>query len=292
MARLHFKSAFVDIFFLAGLALLLLLIVLSGSSKNPSYPLNHFYWVQAPTQNVTGAPKVSRWTYWGVCETVGLELKNCVDSGPAVPISPADNFNTQTGIPEYFLNNSDTFYYLSRVGWSALLISLVFTVISLFTAFFSIYSFHLQKVTALFSFIAAIFQFASAALYTAAIALFKAHWHGSKIGPTLMGFLWALAVCNLIVLATTFGACARESYLRAKERHAQANIFTDKKSDVEASPVVPAPAPAPAPGPVPAAPVQQFDDPYAIPDNETQGKSGGINFFKIKRNRREEESDL
>ncbi|GMM38266.1 hypothetical protein DASC09_056050 [Saccharomycopsis crataegensis] len=316
MARLHFRSSFIDLFFLAGSTLLLLLIVLSGSSRNPSFPLDHFYWLEADTSDIPNAYANTRWTYWGLCEKVGSVSKNCYDIGPAIPISPVDNFETETNIPDYVVNNRDTFYYLSRVAWACLLISLVFTGISLIICLSAIFSFHLQKLTAIFTFIASTLQFAAAALYTATVALAKQYFVDAKIGPALMGFVWASAVCNLIVLVTTFGACVREAYLRAKERHAVANgsVYTENEKHSEllgnlhhhhhqqAVPALPVVSPTTTavppqqPQPVVATdvPVQQFEDPYAATTSEEPAtKSGGINFFKVKRNRKsDEESDL
>lgn len=301
MARLHFKSAIVDLFFLAGATLLLILIILSGSGKNPSFPLNRFYWIQADTNGIPNAYSKTRWAYWGICEAVGGKSKNCGDLGPAYPISPVDNFDTESNVPKYFVSNRDTFYYLSRVGWATLLIALVFSAISLIFAIFSICSFHVQKITAIFSFIATIMNFAAAALYTATVALAKKHFTNGKIGPILMGLVWASAVCNFIVLLTTFGACVRESYLRAKERYganSDGSVYASEPKKSTSSGAIP---PLPSSQPQQQAPAQ-YDDPYAAAAagsprqssaQEPATRSGGINFFNIRRNRKaDEESEI
>lgn len=273
---------------------MLFFIVLSGSSKNPSFPLDKFYWVEGDTSAIAGAPTTARWAFWGVCEKVGSSTKNCSSLGPAIAISPVDNFGTESGVPQYFIDNRDTFYYLSRVGWSTIIVALVFTIISLFLTVFLICSYQVQKITALFSFVGTLMNFAAAALLTAAIVLTKKHLSSGKIGPSLMGLLWASATCNLIVSLTTFGACVRESYLRAKDKYAQESLYTETKPSESSGAVPVAAPPAQAPSAIP------YEDPYtaAGPENHSVAHSeprsrSGINFFKINRNRKaDEESEI
>lgn len=310
MTNFHFKSGIVDTFFLAGSTLLLIFMMLSGSSMNPSTPLDHFYWVQGSTLDIRGAPSVSRWTYWGVCAMVDGLTKDCSNLGPAIPISPIHNFNTTTNVPEFFVNNSDTFYYLSRVAWGTLLASTVFSAVNLIISIFSICSYHIQKVNALFSFVGAIFTLTTAALYTACIALAKKHLTDGKIGSIMMGFLWASAVCNLIVLFTSFGACVRESYVRAKSKYQSEMDLENSNYITQTNPprtqVVDDPYLAnPIPGAeVPETVVPQPIDPVVSSSNAAVAstttpvvksehtRSGGITFFNVRRNKKDDESEI
>lgn len=293
--RFHYKSGLISLFFLAGSLLLTFFVILSGCAKNPSYPLSKFYWVDAPGSSIPSAPSTIRYTYWGVCESVRGRAKNCTNLGPAVPISPVDNFGTERGVPDWLVSNLDTMYYLSRVAWACLLVSFIFCAISFFLSLLLICSYHVQTVNSIFIFIAMVTGIAATTLYTSAIALAKQHWPGAHIGRILMGFIWATFVCNLIVLFTVFGSCARESYLRAKDKHEahkDESLYTDHKKLLSSTGYPPISQNQGQTLSQPQQPVQ-YPDPYATEQTPTQqeeavSRSRGINFFNIKRKKPEE----
>ena len=60
----------------------------------------------------------------GVCDKA--DYSNCL-LGPAYPISPEDNFGTTADIPKDFVDNENTYYYLSRFAFAFCLIALAFS---------------------------------------------------------------------------------------------------------------------------------------------------------------------
>ncbi|GMM35532.1 Sur7 protein [Saccharomycopsis crataegensis] len=292
--RFHIRSGVVALIFSAAATLFLFFIILSGSSKNPSTPLNRFYWVEADTSSISGAPARTRWTYWGVCEQINSHTKNCTGLGPAVPISPVNNFQTEDGVPSYFINNKNSLYYLSRVGWGLLFVTLAFSVICVILASVTICSHHAQALTSFFSLGATIFNFGAAALLTAAIAMTKKHFSNSSIGSILMGFLWTSAVCNLITLVATFGSFVREYYRRSKAGlGTDESMFTNepKKSVSTNVPLPDQSGVGAGVGPSTSQPVA-YENPYGTneaPAEQPAAKSRAIKFFSIKKNKKLEE---
>ena len=59
---------------------------------------------------------------------------HCGKSQAAFPYSPEDNFGRNSGIPQNFIDDRDTYYYLSRVGWAFILVGLFFGVTAMVAA--------------------------------------------------------------------------------------------------------------------------------------------------------------
>ena len=74
----------------------MLLVVIGGAvNKNPT---NQFYFLQADTSAIPGAPATSRWTFWNTCgDTNGRNT--CPHVHPAYAFDPQKNFGTTTGVP-------------------------------------------------------------------------------------------------------------------------------------------------------------------------------------------------
>ena len=74
----------------------MLLVVIGGAvDKNPT---NQFYFLQADTSAIPGAPATSRWTFWNTCgDTNGRNV--CPHVHPAYAFDPQKNFGTTTGVP-------------------------------------------------------------------------------------------------------------------------------------------------------------------------------------------------
>ena len=88
--------AIVSLVLIAGALLLMLLVVIGGAvDKNPT---NQFYFLQADTSAIPGAPATSRWTFWNTCgDTNGRNV--CPHVHPAYAFDPQKNFGTTTGVP-------------------------------------------------------------------------------------------------------------------------------------------------------------------------------------------------
>ena len=74
----------------------MLLVVIGGAvDKNPT---NQFYFLQADTSAIPGAPATSRWTFWNTCgDTNGRNV--CPHVHPAYAFDPQKNFGTTKGVP-------------------------------------------------------------------------------------------------------------------------------------------------------------------------------------------------
>lgn len=252
---------FINLFFLSGAALLLIFIVLSGSSKH--FPLNRFYWLSADTSDIKGAPNRSAWTFWGVCEK--NDYSKCT-LGPAYPISPVDNFSTEDGVPQKFIDNRNTFYYLTRFSFAFTIVALSFTGVALIIDILGLCFSIIDRVVIAFISFATFFTFGVAALQTAGVVLAKQAFTdgglSAHIGVKLMALTWASVVALLIVFINTCFANITSSYRKhidkvneSKEEPYSGTVANDESSFTR----------APAP-------------------EEKEDASGGIRFFKIKRN--------
>lgn len=116
--------------------MLLEFFILLAGAVNGS-PVNMFYFLQVDTSNIQGAPALSRWTYWNVCD--GSSGNNVCDHStmygsikPARPFDPPRNFGTDNNIPGQFIG-THYFYLMTRFMFAFMLIALFFSVCSLFT---------------------------------------------------------------------------------------------------------------------------------------------------------------
>lgn len=75
-----------------------MILTLLGGAIN-SNPANQFYFLEADTSNIEGAPETSRWTFWNVCGVMDGR-NDCPAVSPAYPFNPQSNFNEpEEGVP-------------------------------------------------------------------------------------------------------------------------------------------------------------------------------------------------
>lgn len=219
MGLLGISNRLITLLLLAGTTLLLILIVLSGAIKE--YPINRFYWLQADTANITGAPPLTRWTFWGVCNSTGNDITQCDGLAPAAPISPVDNFGTTIGVPSDFISDRDTYYYLTRFSFCFFWISLAFIGISLILYVFSWCSLAFTKVVFLLVLVGSLLDIAAVSCQTAATVMGRNAFHDSglsaSIGASMLGIAWASVACCLILFFTTGATFIRRAYQSHKE---------------------------------------------------------------------------
>ena len=131
-------------------------------------PINKFYFLQADTSGIPGAPKLSRWTYWNIC-SVTNNHNNCnnVKIHPAFPLDPPSgrNFGTTVDVPKQFLG-TNSFFYQTRFMFAFMLIALFFGVFSFFAGMLALCSRIGSYLSGLFAGLALFFQTANAALMT------------------------------------------------------------------------------------------------------------------------------
>ncbi|KAK6893701.1 Protein SUR7 [Candida tropicalis] len=191
----------IPIFFLLGSTLLLILTVINGAGT--SSILGRFYWSQTDTSGLTGVPfSTTRWTFYRLCENVNNRNANCEKSKAGFPYSPEDNFGRDSGIPENFISDRDTYFYLSRCGWAFTLVALFFTVVALFFTPLNICFSFGGILGVVCTAIALLFDITAASVITAAHVKGRHQWNRAgfhtTIGAAAFGILWA-SVATLII---------------------------------------------------------------------------------------------
>ncbi|KAK6496361.1 hypothetical protein TWF481_002386 [Arthrobotrys musiformis] len=199
----NFCFAFLSLFLTAGGCVLLLLVLLAGTRDwDPFYRI-YFLW--ADTSGIEGAPATSEWTLWNVCESaagkVGGSTQNCGSVHVANPFLPQRNFGTEKGVPGDFLNNPDTYYYLSRFVFSFYLISLFFMLCSMLSGILALCSRLGSALSAVASFWAFFCVLTLASLMTAVFTLGRTTFHNAGLNAGLgyyaFGFTWGAVGCML-----------------------------------------------------------------------------------------------
>lgn len=210
--------------FLLGAGLLTFFLILSGG--RPGGTLKNFYWFEADTSGFNSAPALTRWYNYRWCGYADGQTSGCSSTVPAQAFSPRDNFGRSDEMPTSFLNNRDTYYYLSRVAWAMLLIGLLFLVSAIIPAVVMI--FKTITVMAVWStvstWIAFFFILLAACLYTGCYAKAKVAFDGrnrySKLGPRNFAFLWTtvfLLLVNTIWSTITVAIHGKNKYRDYRE---------------------------------------------------------------------------
>ena len=126
-----------------GACVLLFFVILAG--VRDSTPLNETFFISADVSKISGANIDSpsgygQWTLWGVCgATTDGKNVNCGSHHPAYPFSPADNFGSN-GVPQYFIDHENFYWYASRFMFAFFIIALAFAVFSVFTGLLALCS--------------------------------------------------------------------------------------------------------------------------------------------------------
>lgn len=265
---------------LPGATLLLLFCVLSGGVH--SFPFNTFYWVQADTSSLGIGHDVSRWTFWGICNPARYSDSKegiCSSLGPAVPISPVDNFNVTdiSVFPHDFVDNEQSYYYLSRFAFAALIVALVLCGVCMINSLFAVVKKQFKEVNVLYIFLAMIFAILGASCGTAVSVMVRNDFNhaglDAKLNSAFFGMVWA-AVFILIVMF--FMTCCGAAVAFYKKE-------TGKNSEQYESPY----------GDYEKIQQQQTNEagaqqPLQPAQSEEHPESSGIKFFKIKRNSQNE----
>ncbi|CAI4049644.1 uncharacterized protein SKDI_14G1320 [Saccharomyces kudriavzevii IFO 1802] len=205
---------FINFFFLLGATLLAFFLILAGG-RNTGV-LKNFYWFQAFTSGFNSAPSMTRWYNYNWCGWQSLgQAVNCSSKMAAQPFSPRDNFGSSPLMPATFLNNRNTYYYLSRVGWAMLLIGLLFLLITLVSVIVNMikYTRATASLTTALSWITLFFMTLSACLYTGcyakAVKAFHREDRDARLGPKNFGFIWTTvfllivnAICSTVMAAS------------------------------------------------------------------------------------------
>ena len=198
--------AIVPLVLTAGATLFLLLVILAGTQDHA--PLNQIYFLSADTSAINGAPDVSAWTLWNVCQATGGTLAQCPKASPAYPFDPSSNFASSGGVPNQFINNVSYYYYLSRVSFAFFIIAVFFSGVSLLLGLLACCSRIGAGITAFLSVAGLIAAIIAASLMTAVYVqaknVFQSQGISSSIGVKAFAFAWSAVGCLLI---STIGFC-------------------------------------------------------------------------------------
>lgn len=218
----------VSIILVAGGLLFGLFILLAGAVNGG--PVNKWYFLQADTSNIPGAPALSRWTFWNICDgSNGYD--NCSGKGygnvrPARPFDPPSgrNFDTTVNIPKEFIDTR-YYFYMTRFMFAFALISLFFGVCAFFTGILALCTRIGAYLSGFLTTLAFIFQALTAALMTTAYVKGRNHFRGNgqtaDIGNYAFGFEWASFACYFIatVLFCVGGSSSKgDKYGTSKSR--------------------------------------------------------------------------
>ncbi|RKP30806.1 SUR7-domain-containing protein [Metschnikowia bicuspidata] len=260
-----------NLLLLAGTTLLLIFILLSGASNH--IPFNTFYSIKADTSDIPGAYGESAWNFWGICDFT--DRLNC-RAGPAYPISPVDNFRTTNNVPTDFVDNRDTYYYLSRFAFAFLLLALGFTIFALLVNILGLCFALIDKLVMVLVVMALFFTSGFAAFLTAVTVLAKNAFHSAglsaQLGVKYLAMTWAAFACILLVFFQTCSSNIAASYREHVERVHQAQA---EQAYYKSAPT----------GATDGDLGEQSSFTRAAPmSGKDDVGSGGIRFFRIKRN--------
>lgn len=152
----------------AGGLLLSLFILLAGAINGS--PVNKWYFLEADTSSIPGAPALSRWTFWNICDgSTGTDVCTGTlgDVKPARPFDPPSgrNFGTTTNVPQDFIGTR-YYFYMTRFMFAFALIALFFGACALFTGLLALCTRLGSYLSGLLTTLAFVFQALTAALMT------------------------------------------------------------------------------------------------------------------------------
>lgn len=243
-----------NLVFLAGTITMLVLTILSGLLSK--LPMNKFYWFKADTSGIPGAYNETVWTFWGACQAG--DYTKCIYK-PAMSINPAANFNTITGVPQPFIDDSDTYYYLSRFAFTSAFIALGFSAFALIVELLGIFWEQSKHAVVFLTSIATLFLAGLCALQTAVVILARNSFREAGLLASVqtisMAIIWTSLVTLLIVWGCSISGLIVSSYMN----HMSNSVME--------------------PGAIP-----QHDGSSFVRAPKGNAKGGGIHFFKVKRN--------
>ncbi|KZZ92683.1 actin cortical patch protein Sur7 [Ascosphaera apis ARSEF 7405] len=193
-------TATIALFFLAGANLLLLFVLLGGA--NNSNPLKRFYFLEADTSRIPGAPKTSRWTFWAICGKKDGH-NDCHHRNAGVPLDPPGkhNFQTKQGVPRGFIGTRH-YYYITRFFFAFYLIEMFFAVCALIAGFMACCTRIGSWISSFLTLIALVFQIVTASLMTAGYVQGRNKFHHdgrhAKVGRYMFAFMWTSVVLLFI----------------------------------------------------------------------------------------------
>lgn len=179
----------------------------------------------SPSDNL---PNPVRWTLYNYCGVQDGKNYECTDTSAAFPFTPQTAFGTTEGIPQDFIENRDTYYYLTRISYGFYIAVIFFTVVALFLTFFGCISRLGSALAAALTFLALLFQMATSAMETAAYVMARNKLndagYDAHLGVKMMAFTWTATACLLLAfILLTMSCCSK----RDKNRRRRESVLDD-----------------------------------------------------------------
>lgn len=241
---------------------MLILTIIAGLLSK--LPMGSFYWIKADTSKIPNAYKESAWTFWGVCQAD--DFHNC-KYAPGLPINPASNFGTNDGVPQLFIDNGNTYYYLSRFAFAFAFLGLAFAGIALLVDIVGFWSEMTNYAVVFFSNLAVLFVAGLCALQTAVVVMARNAFRDSnldtKVQVKSMAIMWSALAALLIVWVSAIAGLVATSFRNHINRTSGGSMPANDDSSFTRAPK----------------------------EQPVNNAGGGIRFFKIKRNAKELDDD-
>ncbi|CAI7579847.1 unnamed protein product [Penicillium glandicola] len=229
---------FTGLFFMAGSIVLIFLALLGGTRDNKA--LDQVYFLQADTSNISGAPSISRWTFWNLCGVKDGNKNDCGSSHVDFPFDPPShrNFDTTVNVPAEFIGTKH-YFLMSRFMFPFLIIGLFFAVCSFFTGMLAICTRIASYLSGFLAWIALTFQVITTCLMTAVFVqgrnAFNKNGQSAHLGVKTFAFMWTASACLFIscLMYCLGGAVGRKDtssgYSGRKER--RRGFFSSQRSN-------------------------------------------------------------
>lgn len=138
---------------------------------------------------------------------------NCTGTTAGLAFEPQKVFGTTNGIPKDFIENRDTYYYLTKIAFAFYLITTAFTFFTLCLSFFACFSRLGGAISAFINFLGLLFMMAAAAMNTAAYVMAKNAFSDenvrAKLGVKAFAFTWTVVACLLLSFLLLCCSCVR-----------------------------------------------------------------------------------
>ncbi|KAG7660622.1 FMP45 [[Candida] subhashii] len=203
----------IPLIFLISSTVFLIFTILNGSTTSSA--ISALYWSETDTSRIPGAPfDKSRWTFYTLCGVMNGHNVDCLPPLiPAFPYSPDDNFPfSENRLPPDFVINRNTYYYLSRISFSFLVMALAGSALSLLiTPFGFCFKSCVGASSAFFTFVTFVFGAAGASCLTAVHARGRNHFNENEmqtnLGVAAFGILWAGVLSLLLAFIASCLIC-------------------------------------------------------------------------------------
>ncbi|KAK9468362.1 SUR7/PalI family-domain-containing protein [Lipomyces arxii] len=200
-----------------------------------STPLNRFYYLEADTSGIQGAPDLTRWALWSRCGVQDGHNANCTDNTPGYPFRPAQNFGTTQGVPQGLLDHSQKYYYMSRFAYSFFFCSTIFSGLAVLFGWLGMCSNLFSGCNSILTFLgfltSAIATTLATALYVKARNAFRNDGRSAHLGTKLFAFAWtSLLLLFLASLGYLLGCVLGRSKSRRSQFDGPVPLQDEKRS--------------------------------------------------------------